>query len=183
MMKALKKNWFWVLLIVVVIGGVWYWRKNMSNTNSNDKSSDDEAKTPANPNPSPVNTTASNTTTKPQGDYIDTQCGGILQVKKYFWENKGPNGEQFLNQPLSLENRSKNKCATALLQRFLNHYEKAGLVVDGDFGKATEAAVLKTFGKNKVNLFEVAVKYRLMQQDKGKDTYSMVGWNTSLWPW
>lgn len=170
MMKALKKNWFWLLLAVVVAGALWYWWQNKPKTS---ESEDDKAKTPS-PNPNNAATTTPSATT----DYIASNCeGGLAGIKKKFFTDN-----QWNNQPLSMEYRGKNKCQTALLQKFLNHYEKAGLAVDGDFGPRTEAAVLKTFGKKQSNLTEAAIKYGYYKK-QSDGSFSMVPMESSPWPW
>lgn len=153
----LKKYGFWIVLTLVVLGGAWYWWNNNKPTTKKDEETKDTK--------NPANTAAATTATasNASGNFFDKNCGGLDAVLKKF---EDPKETFFRNQWLG---DPKFKCQTALAQHILNLKEKAGLVVDGDYGPASKAAVKKVFGKEQVNLNDFDVKYKLTKIVVGND--------------
>lgn len=159
----MKKYLFWIVLTLVVLAGAWYWWKQKpkgdSATDTTRKDTDKSNTT--------TNTTAATTASNTSGNYLDKNCGGFDTVWKKFGD---PKETFFRNQWLG----PNFKCQTALAQYILNKKENAGLVVDGEYGPASKAAVKKVFGKEQINLSELDVKYKLTPIVTGEDIMSNI---------
>lgn len=145
-----KKYLFWVVLALVIIGaGAYYWW-----TQKPPVSEEEENKAPVIPAPTP------NPPTSGGGNNpVWSDCLSETNAWNKFFDYQKETF--FRNQPLSLANRSRNKCQTALLQSILNKQAGAKLAVDGDYGSKTEAAVMAVFNKKTITLNDVDQKYKI----------------------
>jgi len=151
MTKDSKKYIFWVVLALVIIGaGVYYWWSQKPPGNK------EEEKPPVIPN---TNMNTNPSSSAGGNNPVWSECLSETNAWNKFWDYQKETF--FRNQTLSLANRSRNKCQTALLQTILNKQAGAKLTVDGDYGSKTEAAVMAVFNKKTINLNYVDQKYKI----------------------